>query len=461
MQLLLEFKVGNTVEWEALARDKAAQGESLGHLGWETAQWYWELVADWAQRQGKLDVAREANLRAAETFVAIAQEFLTGVIPDHLSASIHLQKALQSFRQLGETTRANQIHHNLLEQQALASGQMQSSSHEMDVSELTRKMVEAVKGKNLFEAILVLIGSVPGPNVDHLRQQVVQRSADQLFMDLIGTRERVDSRGRVVGRRPNRNSNDRREVEAAIAADMFDASLLYHHVIVGALIEPARRQIALEHRVREADLLALLRYNPFVPANREILFAKGLRAGFLGEFIESTHLLTPQIENSIRELLSQRGVITSSLTSEGVQEEFNLVKLLGLTEAQTMLGEDLTFDLRSLLIECFGSNLRNRLAHGLLDQNEFHSNVSALTCEIVWPMGCLTKMSSTRRTRSICGGQCCDYASCRCYAPMPHKTSTMRDWLTSNHARNGYVMSSIPAHCCDGNGRVVPVATLA
>ncbi len=36
-----------------------------------------------------------------------------------------------------------------------------------------------------------------------------------------------------------------------------------------------------------------------------------------------------------------------------------------------MLGEDIVFDLRGLLVERFGSNLRNEGAHGLMDYEEF------------------------------------------------------------------------------------------
>jgi hypothetical protein len=36
-----------------------------------------------------------------------------------------------------------------------------------------------------------------------------------------------------------------------------------------------------------------------------------------------------------------------------------------------LLGEDLVFDLQGLLVERFGVNLRNRMAHGLMGHDEF------------------------------------------------------------------------------------------
>lgn len=40
---------------------------------------------------------------------------------------------------------------------------------------------------------------------------------------------------------------------------------------------------------------------------------------------------------------------------------------------EELLGEDLVFDLQGLLVERFGVNLRNRMAHGLMGDDEFAS----------------------------------------------------------------------------------------
>lgn len=51
---------------------------------------------------------------------------------------------------------------------------------------------------------------------------------------------------------------------------------------------------------------------------------------------------------------------------------FSLNKLLQkpelVKELEAILGVETVFDLRTLLVERFGSNLRNRLAHGLLTE---------------------------------------------------------------------------------------------
>ena len=50
---------------------------------------------------------------------------------------------------------------------------------------------------------------------------------------------------------------------------------------------------------------------------------------------------------------------------------FSLNYLLGRPELREILGDDLVTDLHVLLVDKFGDNLRNRLAHGLISHNQF------------------------------------------------------------------------------------------
>jgi hypothetical protein len=80
------------------------------------------------------------------------------------------------------------------------------------------------------------------------------------------------------------------------------------------------------------------------------------------------HLLTPQIENSIRAIFISNGVITSKLGSDDRQDERDLGWMLPRPEMASIFGEGMAFDLRGLLVERFGLNLRNDIARGLLTE---------------------------------------------------------------------------------------------
>jgi hypothetical protein len=66
-------------------------------------------------------------------------------------------------------------------------------------------------------------------------------------------------------------------------------------------------------RVSQRDWDPLVTDNPFIPPGRERIFAEGLHAGLMGNLLVAVHLLVPQFENSIREILTRAGAITSKL----------------------------------------------------------------------------------------------------------------------------------------------------
>ena len=59
-----------------------------------------------------------------------------------------------------------------------------------------------------------------------------------------------------------------------------------------------------------------------------------------------------------------------NLPSSGIQNEIDLGSLLDKADAIKIFDPAATFDLRSLLTEKGGVNLRNELAHGLIDLGE-------------------------------------------------------------------------------------------
>ncbi len=106
--------------------------------------------------------------------------------------------------------------------------------------------------------------------------------------------------------------------------------------------------------------------------------------GLQGKSIDAVHLLYPQIEALVRNLLDSQGKLTSKIDLETlVQDDMLLNKLFETYEEDliTILGKDLVIDMRGLLVEKKGSNLRNKLAHGFLEVEEFESSDAAY---LIW-----------------------------------------------------------------------------
>ena len=110
-----------------------------------------------------------------------------------------------------------------------------------------------------------------------------------------------------------------------------------------------------------------------VPKERAGLLGKALFAGYRDDFVTALHLLVPQIENFVREVLKQAGVETKTLDNDGIENEKAMGSLIQEPKANEVFGEDLAFELNSLFCDPAGPNLRNKVAHGLLDEGQFDS----------------------------------------------------------------------------------------
>ena len=137
--------------------------------------------------------------------------------------------------------------------------------------------------------------------------------------------------------------------------------------IVQGMIWPALEEMLLDHRLREIDFINIARQSSIVPLGREQLFGKALFAGYDRDFAVAIHLLTPQIEHLVRFHLKQAGVQTTNLDNDGIENENGLSSLMDIPETEKIFGADLSFEIKALFCDPFGSNLRNEVAHGLLD----------------------------------------------------------------------------------------------
>jgi hypothetical protein len=372
MSLLIESKHGDPDKYSILAEKCAIDAETKNNF--HRARAYWQVKAQWHKIQNNVDKEREALLNNAASYVKEA-EFKrdNNGKGSFLVASHFLQRAIEAYRRLSNTNEiVDGIHRKLLGYEEQSINEMQKFSTEFDVSESVRNTINNVSGKDLYDALFALSLMIQSPKVDKLKEEV-KRLADQYPLQHIFGGVAVNHMGKVIGRQASMLSSDPDEVEEATRQNMLKHAEYHRLIMTQSVIEPARHQIILEHNPQLSDIMPLVYNNPFVPEGREVIYAEGLLKGLEGDFLCALHLLIPQVENTMRHILRKRGVLTSSIDSAGIQDERSLNDTLFRPEIIEIFGNDIIFDLQGLLVERFGANLRNRMAHGLMDHTAFFS----------------------------------------------------------------------------------------
>jgi hypothetical protein len=376
-RLLFENKLGRSRARETADHLAKRGSELVEKSSFYEARGYFEAAALWYIRIAEKDLHADMTCAVAETWVKEAEARKSANPPSNMVAASFYENAIQTLRRLPRSLRAARaVDQRLTELYALLEGAGKASLSEMgvvssgpiDISELVEAAQASVRGKDFPGALLALCNIYRGARRSKLNAFAVKMLREHPLQALFASTH-LSRDGRVIAKRPGfgLGSVDSEEYKVTVWAEMVKHYSMEIGLITQSQLLPALDALTLEHRVCEADLEYMVRNSPVVPAGRASLIAKGLFAGFERDLVSAVHLLVPQVEHLVRWHLKSAGVKTTTLSLEGIETENGLSTLVDLPEVGAIFGEDLAFELKALFCDSFGPNLRNEVAHGLLD----------------------------------------------------------------------------------------------
>ncbi|MDD9783130.1 DUF4209 domain-containing protein [Priestia megaterium] len=96
----------------------------------------------------------------------------------------------------------------------------------------------------------------------------------------------------------------------------------------------------------------------------------GVERLFEKDYISSLHILVPQFEDVIRGFFHKLGFVTTSIKKGTAQHEQTFNEFLERQDIKEVLPERTHKYIQILMVEQTGSNLRNKIAHGLINSSE-------------------------------------------------------------------------------------------
>lgn len=388
--LLRENGLGKKYALEIARKLESIAIESNSGIRLDIAREYFQASAKWFKTSGEDAKSIEMTVAEAENWVTQATNRISSAEPSHMVAASCYEHAIQVYRTVPRAMRSEyHVDARIADLQQRLHEAGQKSLDEMgvistpvtDISELVKNVRDAVRGKTIPEALRTFANLPCSINCKELRESAVDQIQNFPLHTLVATRM-ISTDGRTVaqhsGINPNTESSDddkTGENEKVIRSTMIRNYQQAHiGIAVQGYIWPAHEILLLEHRIQETDFIALASQSPIVPIGREQLFGKALFAGYDRDFVTALHILVPQVEHMVRFHLQQAQVKTRNLDSSGVVTENSLNTLMDLSETKEIFGENLCFEIKALFCDPFGPNLRNELAHGLLDDNSCQSS---------------------------------------------------------------------------------------
>ncbi|MBO9406185.1 DUF4209 domain-containing protein [Shimia sp. R9_1] len=301
--------------------------------------------------------------------------------------SAFLNDAVQILRNYpGTKDRRDELTRRLREVQPSIKDEMGSFSTEIDLSEIVEHSVASVRGHSWPSAFLSLALCDHPPEPDAIRHEA-SKHAEEFPLQGIMPMQVHDFQGRVVFRSPGL-TGDAEEAEQHYRYLMSFHRGNARQVVVAGAIEPIRRVISEDHFVSADIVQEMIKDSPFIPPGHGYIFARAISQFLGGEDVEAASLLVPQLENSLRTILSHRGIDTTTTDENGIQTEASLPMLLNPANPwrerlEEILPERYTHEIDLLFSFPGGPSLRNQIAHGKVHVGGFWDHNMVYACWLI------------------------------------------------------------------------------
>lgn len=330
------------------------------------AQSYFDAAAWWYSFAGNQDKRADMLALAAEAIVMQADQG-DGPMVEHT----WLTKAIEAYRQIPGPSRqrlqVDEAIEALLRRKDTAGRAVLGEMHtirgpSIDVTEEVQAAIKHVSGRNPLMALMAFCGLDTPPDAEKMLADAEQSLRDFPLSAIFGSVTMAGD-GRQVA-----NDGPHLGWEEQVAAKAREHFRLNAGFVVRSAIAPALDQLRYEHAYRIDDFIAIAERSPVVPTDRARMVGKGLHAGFYGDMVQAMHILMPQFEHMVRQVLQGAGAFTAHHERDGRDSEVALARLLERPQMVEEFGAGLTLAIHALMCDRAGSNLRNDVAHGLADE---------------------------------------------------------------------------------------------
>lgn len=375
MELLQEQRLGNYKEYINIVERIISNSNDL--KTYDRSRYYLEIKSRWHQLDKDNQKYQESIIDIARSYEYEAQNQIDlNSDGAYIQIVYLLEHAISTYRRLPSMQlEINRLLKDISQYKEKMRSNFKSFSHKIDITEIVKSINETISGRPLIDALIKLAYIEEIPKKDSLKTRVNELQQMSPLSFLVST-DIVDKDGKRIVKMPDLRTEDEEQRKQAMEAYMLKEAASNHAIFASVIVSNALEIIKKEHSICEDELEILFADNVFIQNDRKRIFSKGIYEGLKGNYMVAIHLLIPQLENSFREFARLCGDVVTTFEDDGKEQVKPLNSVFELENFVSSYDEDLLFNLRSLLTEKYGSNLRNRLAHGLLDDDDSESAIA-------------------------------------------------------------------------------------
>lgn len=221
-----------------------------------------------------------------------------------------------------------------------------------------------------------------------LHKNCIQKK-NECFLSASMGKSYSDQEGKMIAQSPSAGFGGKPTEDWFDHESLTELGFLYH-VETEAFIRPACITMVRNECINERHLEPIVYHSAFVPPGHEAIFALGFARMIQGDMVSAVHALIPQLENSLRYVLTNRGASTAKLNADLTQENQSLRQMYldRKEELEQAFGQDITYMFHLLFNLKGGPMLRHEMAHGKLTASECYSPPCIYACWLIYHITC-------------------------------------------------------------------------
>ncbi len=290
-----------------------------------------------------------------------------------------LKSALKELRQIPNTQEEREkINHQLSELQKQSMEQLHSHSYQIDVAmerEIVRRSTDTT---DVHRLICVLVCLTNIPKYETMKDEVLKIHRDHGIFTLFN-KQILNERGKTIAHLPTLSRTDPEADIKSLEIHMCSHLIEHYNHTASIMLYPVLKKI----QSLSADYLTICEDIVsdcfFVPEDRKKSFAKGLAAGFEGDYITALSILAPQFENAWRVFAESLGGVIYSIEADECERARTMDDIINLPQIVDCVHKDILLNTKALFLSRCSGNMRNDIGHGLLSDSAFDTPIALYT----------------------------------------------------------------------------------
>lgn len=327
----------------------------------------YELKIQCLSKLKRNDEAKQNKIMWANYYVDFAEKIFQNNIQDALRAVNYYQKGIMLYRDNGETQKAENTHRRLVEIQKEIPKIMVPFTKEIDIKGVIENLKINMDGLTFEESILRLTQMLVFEKYEDIKERVIKRYNENPIAHLF-EKKLINAEGQTVLVLPPLDIHNPEKNLKFLELHMYQNALEQQKILGDIWIKNALSLLREKFVIDDSKMKFLVKDNLIIPDGRERIFQSGLYMFINGDYYEAIHILAPQVEKLFRNIAREVGGLTITLESDGSSLEKVLSSVFSLPEMLDCYDNDILFTFRGLLNGRAGANIRNEIAHGIMDE---------------------------------------------------------------------------------------------